>query len=575
MRKIDSLLSAGIGILCLIFPNTSVLAEPSQPTDLNSEQVITAETISTADPIAREPEISGIEGVEPTPAPSSLLVQTPPEDIPQEATDPMVTLEDQVTSVTQLTDVQPTDWAFEALRSLVERYGAIAGYPDGTFRGNRSMTRYEFAAALNAALDRINELIGTGSGDRVSRDDLATLQRLQQEFATELAILRGRVDGLEARTAELEATQFSTTTKLTGQVIFAVNGGGFDGQRIISPTGQEIANDDPNITTLFRASLDFDTSFFGTDLLKIRIDTGSDAGNDNAAGFLEPSFGSVLDFSVKPPRDREFGIGRLYYTFKPFQNFTVSLGPDIRTTDYVDRNSYANLSFRDFSTQALINNYILFPINGPSAGAAIDWKPGGGAFTVRALYAAPEASNPGNQGFIRGVSSFTRLLYPNGGGELGLFGDSYQGMVELEYSPSRTLALRLQYSGGSVFDHRFDVFGANVELTLSPQFAVFGRYGYGRYDDTAFGDINPNYWMAGIAFSDLFVRGGLAGIAAGQPFIESEVGNATQTNFEAFYKFPVSKNIQITPLLQVITNPSNQDSNGTIFTGTLRTVFFF
>jgi hypothetical protein len=265
----------------------------------------------------------------------------------------------------------------------------------------------------------------------------------------------------------------------------------------------------------------------------------------------------------------------IYYTFRPLQNFTLSLGPDIRTTDYVDRNSYANVSFRDFSTQALINNYILFPINGPSAGAAIDWKPGGGAFTVRALYAAAEASNPSDRGSVRGTSPFTRLLYPNGDGELGLFGDSYQSTVELEYSPSRTLALRLQYSGGSVFDNRFDVFGANVEVTLSPQFAVFGRYGYGSYADTAFGDINPNYWMVGIAFPNLFVPGALAGIAAGQPFIESEVGNATQTNFEAFYKFPVSKNIQITPLVQVITNPSNQDSNGTIFTGTLRSVFFF
>ncbi|MGL5880145.1 MAG: iron uptake porin, partial [Xenococcaceae cyanobacterium] len=128
----------------------------------------------------------------------------------------------QVTSVSQLSDVQPTDWAFQALQSLVERYGVIAGYPDGTFRGNRAMTRYEFAAGLNAALDRINELIATGSDNTVSRDDLATLQRLQQEFAPELATLRGRVDTLEATTAELEANQFSTTTKLEGEVIFAL-----------------------------------------------------------------------------------------------------------------------------------------------------------------------------------------------------------------------------------------------------------------------------------------------------------------------------------------------------------------
>ncbi|MGB3510579.1 MAG: iron uptake porin, partial [Microcoleaceae cyanobacterium] len=127
---------------------------------------------------------------------------------------------DQVTSVTQLSDIQPTDWAFQALQSLVERYGCIAGYPDGTYKGNRAMTRYEFAAGLNACLDRITELIAAATADLVTRDDLAVLQRLQEEFAAELAALRGRVDSLEARTAELETNQFSTTTKLNGEVLF-------------------------------------------------------------------------------------------------------------------------------------------------------------------------------------------------------------------------------------------------------------------------------------------------------------------------------------------------------------------
>ncbi len=64
----------------------------------------------------------------------------------------------EVTSVSQLSDVQPTDWAFQALQSLVERYAYIAGYPNGTFRGNRAMSRFEFAAGLNACLDRVNIL---------------------------------------------------------------------------------------------------------------------------------------------------------------------------------------------------------------------------------------------------------------------------------------------------------------------------------------------------------------------------------------------------------------------------------
>ena len=53
---------------------------------------------------------------------------------------------EQVTSITQFSDVYPTDWAYQALSNLIERYGCVAGYPNGTFRGNRAMTRYEAAA---------------------------------------------------------------------------------------------------------------------------------------------------------------------------------------------------------------------------------------------------------------------------------------------------------------------------------------------------------------------------------------------------------------------------------------------
>jgi len=147
------------------------------------------------------------------------------------------------------------------------------------------------------------------------------------------------------------------------------------------------------------------------------------------------------------------------------------------------------LSFRDFSTSALVNNFILLPVNGPSAGAVINWNPGGGAFKVRALYAASDPANQGLRSHRTGLSFFTSTLYPNVGGAGGLFGDTYQNTVELEYSPSQAFALRLQYSGGQIFDNRFDVVGANAELALSQQIAIFGRYGYGSYADTAFGDL--------------------------------------------------------------------------------------
>ncbi len=549
----------------------------------SSQMVATEEMSATANPdslAAAEPAVVTWKIIPATP---KAIAQAVPDATPQEETSSTDASMEQVTSVTQLADVQPTDWAFQALQLLVERYGCIAGYPDRTYRGNRTLTRYEFAAGLNACLDQVNKLIATATADLVKREDLETLQRLQAEFSVELSSLRGRVDALEATTAELEATRFSTTTKLTGQVVWAVSGGGFSGDslrdssasRIVDPTGREIANDNPNITSLHRASLDLNTSFTGSDLLKIRLNTGSDGATDNAAGFLEPTFGSVLEFSLAG-RSNQFSIARLHYNFTPLPDVTVLIGTVVASFDFVDRNRYANLSFRDFSTQALVNNYILLPVP-VGTGALIDWNPGKGPFKLRALYLAADAANPNpdNQRFIGPLSPFTRLLYPRGGGSRGLFGAPYQGTVELEYSPSKAFAVRLQYSGGKVFDDRFDVFGINFEWELSPHLAVFGRYGYGSYDDTAFGDINPNYWMAGMAFPDLFVPRALAGIAAGQPFIDSAVGNATQTNLEAFYNFPISNNIRITPLVQVILNPANQNSNGTIVTGTLRTVLSF
>jgi hypothetical protein len=223
----------------------------------------------------------------------------------------------QVTSVSQLSDVQPMDWAFQALQSLVERYGCIAGYPDGTFRGNRALTRYEFAAGLNACLDRVNELIATGGADGVRKEDLATLQRLQEEFSVEVATLRGRVDSLEARTAELEANQFSTTTKLTGEVIVAISDV-FGGEVALTSNPNDPTNaaragrdvDDTSNTVLSdRARLNFDTSFTGKDLLRTRLQARNvvpftRTGTPGAAGDTGTAMtrlGFDGDLSLPPP----------------------------------------------------------------------------------------------------------------------------------------------------------------------------------------------------------------------------------------------------------------------------------
>ncbi|MFN6166373.1 MAG: iron uptake porin, partial [Pseudanabaena sp.] len=233
-----------------------------------------------------------------------------------------------VTSVSQLSDVKPTDWAFTALQSLVERYGCIAGYPDRTFRGKQATSRYEFAAGLNACLDKINEIISAGLADKVSKEDLATLQKLQEEFAAELATLRGRVDALDAKVTKLEAQQFSTTTKLRGEAIFGLAAASDGLDEPATPTSN--FTDRTNTIFSYRVRLNLDTSFTGKDLLRTRLQA-SNTPNLTTDG-LTPASGlgsgnsTRLSFESGTPNN-SFEINRLFYRFPIGDNFTAYVAP--------------------------------------------------------------------------------------------------------------------------------------------------------------------------------------------------------------------------------------------------------
>ena len=481
---------------------------------------------------------------------------------------------DRVPTVEALKDVEPNDWAYEALRSLIEKYNLISGYSDNTFRGDSELTRYEFAALLNEVSQPLTKAIAS---EKIASEDFTTLNRIIQRFSNELKALQSQVGNLETRIDSLENTQFSTTTKLKGQVIFAANAGGFSGERIIAPRGALISEEDPSATFIHRTALFFNTSFNGQDQLQVRFITGSDGTDDNAGGLLEPNFGSNLDYTIQG-RNNQISVARAFYQFSPHQNLNFTVGPVLVITDYVDQNNLVGASFQDFSTLAFANNFVLFPT--PAGGGAIvEWNPKGGAFHLRAAYAAGDSGNtlPGNERLFGGGGEDDVRLFPAGGGgaEGGLFDDPRQGVLELGYSPTDSLGIRLLYSGGEIFGSSFDGVGINFDWSFLPNLGIFGRYGYSEYDDTTIGDINPNYWLAGLTVFDLFVEASISGIAVGQPFVESAAGDATQTNFEVFYNYPINDSIRITPLAQIILDPSNQSSNGAIYSVTLRGVFSF
>lgn len=515
----------------------------------------------------------------------------------------------QVTSVSQLSDVRPTDWAYQALASLVEKYGCIAGYPDGTFRGNRAATRFEMAAALNACLDVISDRFAT-------KEDLATLQRLMDEFAAELATLRGRVDNLEARTAALEATQFSTTTKLTGTAVMSVQYGGRPSSPFpsVSPLGPAPASTNP--TVIAGVILNLNTSFTGTDLLQTSLSTGNN-GRDAISTYgiglnqnLNDTFAGLPFFSPSQYYWSGFGapsgsvsLYRLAYSFKPTQDITITAGPKFYPSDIIDTNSWANSPASDFGTYFFINNPFIVPyamnfLGG--AGAAIQWNPNEGPFTLRALYVAADAGNATRNGNVFGATPVTLSS--------GFAGDPYQASLELEYANTfgggrNSYSVKLQGTYAKVFGVESQAGGINFEVNLG-RLGIFGRAGVAGIPNGYVPVVSPlpfslgfppdpagmmaYSFMAGIGYKDLLVPGSVLAAAAGAPFINSApsfgpggiFNNANQVNVEAFYKFPISDNISITPIFTAIINPNNTNGGGVIsgqpiLQGVIRTTFTF
>ncbi|WP_404788745.1 iron uptake porin [Altericista sp. CCNU0014] len=482
--------------------------------------------------------------------------------------DPM----DQVTSVSQLSDVQPTDWAFQAVQSLVERYGCIAGYPDGTFKGNRAATRYELAAALNACLDQISDRFTT-------KEDLATVKALQEAFKTELATLKGRVDGLEARTATLEAQQFSTTTKLQGQVIFAV----VDAFGGASGNGQ---ND--NFRTSFgdRVRLNFITSFTGKDQLFVRFQA-SNLTDPRPATDSAPGNEARLSFQSGSDTTNTFSLGRLQYTF-PVNNrvkLSVATGFNVGFIDVIDDvvNPLASDAAGAISRFGRYNPiYRLGSDTGASANIKLNKD-----LKLELAYLASRAG------------------FSTGGGGNGLFGGNYGALAQIVYAPKfGTIALTyvradnnngLGHGTGSVLSNlggrevSTDGYGLEANFKITPGFQLGGWVGYmNAQARTGVVQGNADIWTYAVtmAFPDLGKKGNLGGFIFGmEPRLTGTtalLSGLTQrkdpdTGFhvEAFYRIAINDYISITPGVVWLTAPNHNKNNDDIILGVVRTTFAF
>jgi hypothetical protein len=515
-----------------------------------------------------------------------------------EITDPLVTesnIEDQkmsqVNSVSQLSDVKPTDWAFQSLQSLVERYGCIAGYPNGTYRGNRAMTRYEFAAGLNACLDRVNELIATATADLVTKEDLATLQRLQEQFAAELATLRGRVDAVEAKTAELQANQFSTTTKLSGEVVTVVSDV-LGGRRV---NGEKIEEENTSLGA--RVRVEFNTSFTGKDELFTRIQT-----NNIVTPNLFTPEGSLFFGETSEDASNDALIDALYYKFPLGEKTQVIVLANAGAAD--DITNTVNIFDGDGGSGALssfgVRNSIYYHLDGAGLGINQEF---GDKLSLSLGYLGSTANDPtsGN----------------------GLFNGPYGALAQLTFKPSDRFTIGFTYINAynqelgtgsnranpiSFLESQLapppddrrepnpvsvpfssNSYGIEASLGLSDKFVLGGWVGYTNARNLSTqgglverGELDIWNWAVTLGFPDLGKKGNLAGIIFGmEPKVTgssiNEISRDRDTSYhiEAFYQYQVSDNISITPGVIWLTAPDHNNNNDNVVIGALRTTFSF
>ena len=486
----------------------------------------------------------------------------------------------QVTSVSQLSDVAPTDWAFQALQSLVERYGCISGYPDGTFRGNRAMTRYEFAAGVNQCLDRITELIAAATADLVTRDDLAVLERLQEEFAAELAEIENRVDVLEARTEILESQQFSTTTKFSGEImIYFADAFGEEAGEV---NGAVLHN---------RIRFNFDTSFTGRDLLRIRMQIGNSLIFNTATQFPEGRLSG-------PTNETFFFYGNSGGNVRVhdvFYQFPVSNQLQVQFAVHADKRIFAPPITRAASfsygplTQYGRQNSMYFPIF-LDAGVGLKWQMAPGINLD--LFAGGERSSDASLGlFAEGYGTTARFTV-----------NQKRFRFELVYIHSYSPTQGISTLSGS---NAAKVQGAGPvnanTLMLSTGFAIFDGVGLG--GSIAFsnartlgsgtkGNAHVMDYRVNTYLSNIFKQGDFGGLIFGiQPKLvhtsNDSVARAiglpdgqrsdrdTGWHIEAFYTFPINDHITITPGVVWLTAPNHDERNSDVIFGGFRTTFTF
>jgi hypothetical protein len=473
--------------------------------------------------------------------------------------------------VFQLRDLTPEDWAIEALNRLIKDYNCLQGYTDDSYQGTRFLTRYEFAAGLNACLETINNLVNKRR--EIVPEDLVTLRQLMQIYETEIAILRGKTDGIQSRVTDLEKSQFSTTTKLRGDLVVG----------LVGVVGNDL---DQEINLGHRTRLTFDTSFTGRDQLKTRFEV-----NQLESLNLNTWEGN-LAFSSNNASNN-LALDALLYRFPIGKQTEIALIGNGGTID-------------DFS-----NSINVFDGDG-NEGALSTFG------TRPPLYRQAEGKGIGLRHRINDTweASFGYLVKDLDQENSSLFNDSYGIITQVLFNPDDRFQLGLSYlhsykqtdtyTGSNLANFRSftqeefgqaiptvgNAYGVEFSWSISDHLILGGWGGYNQVRTLSSldglvnrGELTIWNWALTLAFPDLGKKGNLAGFLVGvEPKViasninipnQPDQDRDTSLHIEAFYQYQISQNITLTPGFIWLTAPNHNQNNHDIMIGTFRTFVNF
>jgi len=439
-------------------------------------------------------------------------------------------------SFNQFSDVYPTDWSHQTLSKMLQRHDCAPITNKG------SMTRYEAAALLNACLENVSE----------ANDEE---RRLINEFSSELAVIKGRIDGIEAGVGAPVGDDFSTTTKLTGTTIFLVGSADREG----TTKGAT--------TFTYKTHLDLETSFDGSDLLKTSIRSGNTTAAD--------PFGSSGNVSLESTHSssNQLQTNTLFYQFPFKEDFTITVGPRVRQDDMLGvwPSAYPSDSVLDVLTYAGANAaYSL----ASGAGAGITYQHDNiSASFLFVSEEANDASDADNTG--------------TGGGMLTSQGsDDITTQIAWVGERLTVAGVYTAADNGNILENAdaddYTAFGLsavyqlNSDAVLADWFptSISAGLGWKTPDNENDGSNieKERTYSFGFLWNDAWHEGNTLGIGIGTAEgHRDDVNYDDPMAYEIFYQITVSDHITVTPAVFVIQKSNANDYQG----GLVKTTFTF